>query len=143
VLEAIVYGVAVPGHDGKAGCAALTVDPSIKDRSMWVAELFEHAQRSMPRYAVPVFVRVLTRRRGMHNNKQEKGPLKKDGFDLDKVYGEGKDVEDAKRDGGDVMLWWPEGLGVKGGDAKGWMEFTRRDWELIRGGSEKPEAPRL
>lgn len=30
VLEATVYGVELPGHDGKAGAAALSVDPQHK-----------------------------------------------------------------------------------------------------------------
>lgn len=27
LVEAIVYGVLVPGHDGRAGCAAISVSP--------------------------------------------------------------------------------------------------------------------
>jgi hypothetical protein len=30
VLEALVYGVGLPGHDGKAGMAAIFVDPALK-----------------------------------------------------------------------------------------------------------------
>lgn len=30
VLDANVYGVQVPGHDGKAGAAAIYVDPALK-----------------------------------------------------------------------------------------------------------------
>ena len=31
ILEATVYGVSLPGHDGKAGMAAIYVDPDAKD----------------------------------------------------------------------------------------------------------------
>ena len=31
VLDANVYGVQVPGHDGKAGAAAIYIDPALKD----------------------------------------------------------------------------------------------------------------
>jgi len=30
VLDANVYGVQVPGHDGKAGAAAIYIDPALK-----------------------------------------------------------------------------------------------------------------
>jgi hypothetical protein len=30
ILEATVYGIGLPGHDGKAGMAAIFVDPAVK-----------------------------------------------------------------------------------------------------------------
>jgi acyl-CoA synthetase (AMP-forming)/AMP-acid ligase II len=50
VLEANVYGVQLPGHDGKAGAAALHIDPTVKDA-------FDHQEflRSVsPRYPLIV-----------------------------------------------------------------------------------------
>jgi hypothetical protein len=32
VVEAVVYGVALPGHDGKAGAAALYIEPEKRAR---------------------------------------------------------------------------------------------------------------
>lgn len=32
VHEAVVYGVELPGHDGKAGAAALHLDASVRDK---------------------------------------------------------------------------------------------------------------
>lgn len=45
VLDANVYGVELPGHDGKAGAAAIYIDPAIK-------ESFDH--RDFLRYVVPI-----------------------------------------------------------------------------------------
>ena len=53
ILTANVYGVEVPGHDGRAGMAALTVDEGF-DPAIVHAE----AVRNLPVYARPVFLRI-------------------------------------------------------------------------------------
>ena len=53
VREAIVYGVAVPGADGRAGMAALVADPGLD-----LAALRAHLADRLPGYARPVFVRL-------------------------------------------------------------------------------------
>jgi len=54
VLEATVYGVAVPGHDGRAGMAALVVDNVAEfDLAGLHAEIAER----LPAYARPLFLR--------------------------------------------------------------------------------------
>jgi hypothetical protein len=45
VLDANVYGVQLPGHDGKAGTAAIYIDPALK-------ESFNH--QDFLRYVVPI-----------------------------------------------------------------------------------------
>jgi fatty-acyl-CoA synthase len=52
VIEAVVYGVSVPGADGRAGMAAIVVEPGFN-----LAELDRHLAR-LPEYARPLFVRV-------------------------------------------------------------------------------------
>jgi len=88
----------------------------------------------LPRYAVPVFVRLLKEFKVMHNNKQEKMPLKKDGIDLDAIYGRGKEASEAKEEGRDVMYWWPSALGApsSGFDGEGYIVFERKDWEELK-----------
>ena len=54
VLEAIVYGVAVPGHDGRAGMAALVVD---NVATFDLAGLRALIAERLPAYARPVFLR--------------------------------------------------------------------------------------
>ncbi|KAF2098043.1 acetyl-CoA synthetase-like protein [Rhizodiscina lignyota] len=146
VQEAIVYGVEVPGHDGKAGCAAVSIDPSVPQASypQFFNELYAHAQRNMPKYAVPVFIRILKSASTMHNNKQNKIPLKKDGINLDMIYGEGNDVDEAREQGKDVMLWSPAavGQGSKSDALAGYVLFRRDDWDKIRSGGQ-PQHARL
>lgn len=53
--DAAVYGVKVPGQDGRAGMASI-VDPENKiDLSTLAAEL----KKELPAYARPIFIRIL------------------------------------------------------------------------------------
>lgn len=141
VVEAIVYGVEVPGHDGRAGCAALNIDPAQRASIAFYASLLAHARESLPKYAVPIFIRVIANLQPMHNNKQNKAPLKKEGIDHAKI---------ASGEGGreDRLLWLPEALGVKG-RGEGYVEFEPRDLEGLRSvaraqtGGGGPVAARL
>jgi fatty-acyl-CoA synthase len=76
VLEANVYGVAVPGHDGKAGMAAIVVKGDLD-----LAALREHLARQLPDYARPVFLRICSGIEVTATFKQKKTDLVKDGFD--------------------------------------------------------------
>jgi fatty-acyl-CoA synthase len=53
VLEANVYGVAVAGHDGRAGMASLTVDDDFD-----LAAFHAHVEACLPTYAQPLFIRL-------------------------------------------------------------------------------------
>ena len=53
IRDACVYGVKVPGADGRAGMAALTVSPAFD-----LADLACHLGERLPTYAQPVFLRV-------------------------------------------------------------------------------------
>jgi fatty-acyl-CoA synthase len=55
VREANVYGVNVPGADGRAGMAALVVDEGID-----LEALHAHLARQLPVYARPLFLRLRT-----------------------------------------------------------------------------------
>lgn len=102
-----------------------------------------HGMAKLPRYAIPVFIRLLPNFRAMHNNKQEKVPLKKDGIDLDAIYGQGQDAKDAAEQGKDIMYWWPGALGAVSADldGDGYVVFERKDWEGLK--KEKHIANRL
>lgn len=54
VLDAAVYGVAIPGTDGKAGMAALVVEQGAFD----FTALRAHLKDKLPAYARPMFVRL-------------------------------------------------------------------------------------
>ena len=59
IQEANVYGVAVPGMDGRAGMAALVVDGGFD-----IAGLAHRLEGRLPHYARPVFLRLQPRDRG-------------------------------------------------------------------------------
>jgi len=84
VVEANVYGVALPSHDGRAGCAAVYIDPNEK-KSFDFAGLLRHTRFHLPKYAVPLFLRVVKEMTPIHNNKQNKVPLREEGVDPAKV----------------------------------------------------------
>lgn len=141
--EAIVYGVQVPGYDGRAGCAALVLSSSATVSPQFFSELVAFCKDNMPRYAVPVFLRILMQQRSMHNNKQEKAPLKKDEIDLDAIYGSGADVDEARRAGKDTVLYWPGGLAKSAkatNDGETYIYFTRADAEALKAGGPQPSA---
>jgi len=80
VKEANVYGVAVPGHDGRAGMAALVVDASF-DASL----LAERVTRELPAYARPLFLRLTPEIETTGTFKHRKLDLVSDGFDPGKI----------------------------------------------------------
>jgi acyl-CoA synthetase (AMP-forming)/AMP-acid ligase II len=115
--EANVYGVTVPGHEGRAGCAAITLNTSTPD----YADVVRYARSTLPRYAVPVFLRVVRRSSHIHNHKQNKVGLRKEGVDPKKVGSEEKEgVEDA-------FMWLrPNG--------EAYEPFGKREWDELAGG---------
>jgi fatty-acyl-CoA synthase len=76
VREANVYGVAVPGQEGRAGMAALVVDDTFDP-----AALYDHVARALPTYARPVFLRIGTELEVTGTLKHRKVELVKQGFD--------------------------------------------------------------
>jgi acyl-CoA synthetase (AMP-forming)/AMP-acid ligase II len=109
VVEANVYGVTVPNHEGKAGCAALTIEPGFQE-AFDFASFHNYARAQLPHYAVPVFLRLRHSMSHTHNNKQNKVALREEGVDLDKV------------DARDTILWTHAGI-------KGYIPFRRKDWD--------------
>ncbi|MBX3479809.1 MAG: long-chain-acyl-CoA synthetase [Caulobacter sp.] len=80
VLEANVYGVAVPGQDGRAGMAALTVDDDFD-----IKTLHEKVEADMPAYAQPIFIRLQRQIETTGTFKYRKVDLVEDGFDPGKT----------------------------------------------------------
>jgi acyl-CoA synthetase (AMP-forming)/AMP-acid ligase II len=77
VLEANVYGVEVPGADGRAGMAALKTAPDFA-----VDQLASYVQDHLAAYQRPVFVRVLQgEMRIVGTLKQQKVDYRKEGYD--------------------------------------------------------------
>jgi len=76
IKEANVYGVHVPGTEGRAGMAALVVD-SLFD----VGSLAAHLKPRLPPYARPIFLRISPAIEVTGTFKQRKVDLVREGFD--------------------------------------------------------------
>ena len=75
-----VYGVPVPGAEGCAGMAAVTLIEGV-DALDWDA-FAEHARKALPPFARPVFVRVRPAMALTGTYKMVKGDLKREGYDI-------------------------------------------------------------
>ena len=80
VREANVYGVPVPGADGRAGMAALETGPDFD-----LDALHAGLERSLPAYARPLFVRLCPALGHTETFKQTKTALVADGFDPSRI----------------------------------------------------------
>jgi len=115
VQEANVYGVQLPHHDGRAGCAALVLARQPTDDVL--TSLAEHVKAGLPRFALPLFLRVLhdadAHKTG--TNKQQKHVLRDQG------------VSPSKIDGGE-LFWLRDGSYVK---------FGKTEWDELNSGRVK------
>ncbi|KAF2110031.1 hypothetical protein BDV96DRAFT_615381 [Lophiotrema nucula] len=126
VEEANVYGVLVPRHDGRAGCAAIVLkkgDGTAQDEKLTLPHpqilqsLAEHFKKNLPRFAIPLFLRVTKGMQLTGTNKQQKHGLQKEGIDPIKV-----------EEAGDILYWLKEGV---------YERFTTQDLMSIEGGGVK------
>jgi fatty-acyl-CoA synthase len=76
VAEANVYGVAVPGNDGRAGMAALVIDPSFN-----LAKFATYLEGQLPHYARPLFLRICGAIETTPTFKPRKSDLMRQGYD--------------------------------------------------------------
>jgi fatty-acyl-CoA synthase len=76
VRDANVYGVAVPGYEGRAGMAALVVEDGID-----LDALSRHVAAQLPPFARPLFLRLQEKPTVTMTFKQKKIELVKEGFD--------------------------------------------------------------
>ncbi len=85
VVDAAVYGIAIPGADGRAGMAAVAVDQDFE-----LARLRSHVVSHLPDYARPLFVRLVPAIELTGTFKLSKQDLATQGFDPtvipDEVY---------------------------------------------------------
>ncbi|MFT3714534.1 MAG: long-chain-acyl-CoA synthetase [Gordonia sp. (in: high G+C Gram-positive bacteria)] len=77
VEQAVVYGVEVPGSDGRAGMAAVTLaDGASFDAKAVAARLYDE----LPDYAVPLFIRLVGTIAATSTFKNQKVELRNQGF---------------------------------------------------------------
>lgn len=114
--EVVVYGVLVPRHDGRAGCAAVVLREDGGEQTQ-LERLAETARRVLPKYAVPLFVRVTPALMVTGTNKPQKHVLQKDGLD--------PEVVEAK---GDRLYWLRDGK---------YERFGKKDYARLQAGGVK------
>ncbi|KAI9757719.1 MAG: hypothetical protein M4579_003344 [Chaenotheca gracillima] len=134
ISEANVYGVELPHHDGRAGCAAVLLSeyvtaaesssPSSPPGTDLLNSIATHTQSQLPRYAVPLFLRFIVdpdsvQRTG--TNKQQKHGLRNQGVDPALVTS-------ASDEKGDLLYW------LKGGT---YVPFGEVEWKTIGAGKVK------
>lgn len=76
-----MFGVELPGHEGKAGMLALTS----QELNLSLDELFIKMREKLPSYSIPVFVRLANQLDTTGTFKFQKTNLKRDGFNVDLV----------------------------------------------------------
>ena len=75
IKEANVYGVVIPGGEGKAGMASLVTVPNFD-----LDGLAQHLEDTLPSYARPIFLRFQQQIEATSTFKQRKVELQKQGF---------------------------------------------------------------
>ena len=77
-----VYGVEIPGCEGRAGMAAFSLD----DASSFDWQGFSnHVENSLPKYARPLFIRIIEEMDTTGTFKLKKNDLRNEAFNIDKV----------------------------------------------------------
>ncbi|EEP77440.1 conserved hypothetical protein [Uncinocarpus reesii 1704] len=125
IHEANVYGVEVPHHDGRAGCAAIIFkeqaqnpnsDAVLEPPEKVLRSLASHASAGLPKYAVPLFLRVTSSMQSTGNNKQQKSLLRTEGVNPTLL----RNSKSA-----DQLYWLKNGT---------YMPFGQREWDELNGG---------
>ncbi|PNY22497.1 Fatty acid transporter protein [Tolypocladium capitatum] len=122
VREANVYGVQLPHHDGRAGCVAICFDQN-PPHGDTLRSLASHVRKALPRYAQPLFLRLVPEVGGSAQttgtNKQQKHILREAGV---RPAGVGSD-------GSAGDMYWLKG------DA--YVPFGDKEWQALEAGQVK------
>jgi citronellyl-CoA synthetase len=82
IEDAVVYGVEIPGTNGRCGMAALRLGEGVQ---LDLKGLASYLQQSMPAYAVPLFIRLLGSVDVTGTFKYKKSDLKQQAYDPNAV----------------------------------------------------------
>lgn len=120
IEESVVYGVEVPGTDGRAGMAAIT--PKSQQKGVrplsvdFLTDLARHLRERLPEYAIPLFLRLRPIQEVTGTFKYRKVELKREGYSPEgdepvyvllpgaDAYTELTDAERKKLDAGKIAL---------------------------------------
>ena len=82
IVESTVYGVQIPGLDGRAGMAAVVL---ANGKPLEGREVYRRVSELLPSYSAPVFVRILPAIDVTSTFKHDKKQLRKEGYDLTQI----------------------------------------------------------
>ncbi|XP_053405486.1 long-chain fatty acid transport protein 2-like isoform X2 [Mercenaria mercenaria] len=80
IHDANVYGVEIPGTEGRAGMAAIHLADKVTITPEVLKVIFSHAKGKLPSYARPLFLRFPKEQAVTTTLKQQKTQLRKEGF---------------------------------------------------------------
>jgi len=115
IAEANVYGVSVPHADGRCGCAAIVLANGVSEANFDLKGLARHVLDALPRYAVPLFIRLTPQLDYTGTLKLQKGRLKREGINVEAMAE------------GDKLFWLPT-------HADAYVVFTKDDYESLKSG---------
>ena len=138
IADVNVYGVSLPGHDGRCGCAAVVLKnedgEELSESSRFrhqqqqdqtrtvnaLEEIARHVTDNLPYYARPIFLRLSNAIKVTGTNKQVKHELRSEGVDPSRV---------AASNAGTDRLYWLRG--------SRYVPFNEADWQEIQRGKIK------
>ncbi|KAK9857441.1 hypothetical protein MYU51_020883 [Penicillium brevicompactum] len=123
ITEANVYGVRLPNHEGRAGCAAIQISPDARQTFDYAA-LAKYVRSKLPRYAVPLFLRIVENPTHIHNHKQNKVPLRDEGVDISLTGTKAPEGKD------DHFLWIAPGEDT-------YSPYGQKEWEQLSNGGAR------
>ena len=80
-----VYGVEIPGADGRAGMAAIVLRDDVQLKDLDLQAFSDHIVKNLPSYSRPIFIRVLKDLPTTTTHKLQKNELRDNAYHLEKV----------------------------------------------------------
>ena len=80
-----VYGVEIPGADGRAGMAAIVLREGLDIQDMNINSISSHIRENLPGYARPIFLRLLSELPTTSTHKLQKNDLRDQAFHPEQV----------------------------------------------------------
>lgn len=108
--QSVVVGVRVPNHEGRAGFAVVDPLDELADKPEEILlRIYEHTKETLPKYAVPQFIKISSEIEVQHNHKVPKNQFKNQQMP-------------AGKDGNDVIYWL---------NGKKYEKLTQETWDAI------------
>ncbi|MHA2032730.1 MAG: AMP-binding protein, partial [Candidatus Kariarchaeaceae archaeon] len=82
ILMSAVYGVEIPYREGKAGMAALIIDPEIGFKRN---DISEFVLKVLPKYSIPLFLRIRQDLEVTGSKKIKKSTLRREGYNINEI----------------------------------------------------------